>query len=87
MLQFKPVFIVFLIFQIVLMVIDIVKRFQDTVVQNVINGKTYEHTVKNNLSAFIKILLIILAILNVIILVSFICFFLLKLYYFFLKVI
>jgi len=71
MLQFKPVFLLFLIFQTFLMVYDIIQRFKDTVVKHVINGKEYEHTVKNDLSTFLKILLIILAIINIIIMIGY----------------
>jgi len=71
MKQFKPIFLLFLIFQTFLMIYDIIQRFKDTVVYNTINGKKYEHTVKNDLSTFLKILIIILAIINFIILVGY----------------
>ncbi|ORX56638.1 hypothetical protein BCR36DRAFT_402615 [Piromyces finnis] len=71
MKQFIPVFFLFLIFQTFLMIYDIIQRFKDTVVYNTINGKQYEHTIKNDLSTFIKILLIILAIINIIIMVGY----------------
>jgi len=69
MLQFKPVFLFFLIFQTILMIYDIIQRFKETPVEKVINGKTY--TVKESIGTFLKILLIILAIVNLIILVSY----------------
>jgi len=69
MKQFKVVFLLFLIFQTFLMIYDIINRFKDTVIYSEIAGKKIEHTVKNDLSTFIKILLIILAIVNFIILV------------------
>jgi MFS family permease len=71
MKQFKVVFLLFLIFQTFLMIYDIINRFKDTVIYSEIAGKKIEHTVKNDLSTFIKILLIILAIVNFIILVGY----------------
>jgi len=51
------------------MIYDIIQRFKETPVEKVINGKTY--TVKESIGTFLKILLIILAIVNLIILICY----------------
>ncbi|OUM56783.1 hypothetical protein PIROE2DRAFT_18468 [Piromyces sp. E2] len=71
MKQFKLVFFLFLLFQTFLMIYDIIHRFKDTVEKRIINGKEYEISIKNDLSTFLKILLIILAIINFCILVGY----------------
>lgn len=72
MKQFKIVFLLFLIFQTILMIWDMIRKFEDRVVYTTINGKQYEHTIPNDMSTFKKILYIVFAIVDFLILVSFI---------------
>ncbi|ORX84932.1 hypothetical protein BCR32DRAFT_265971 [Anaeromyces robustus] len=68
MKQFKVVFFLFLVFQVVLMIIDLHRRFSDKKFYTTINGKQYEHIEPNTLGWFKKLLLICLAIINFLIL-------------------
>jgi len=71
MKQFKVVFFLFIIFQTVLMIYDIILRFKDTIETQYYGGKKIEHVVKSNLSTFLKIIIVILAIINFIILICY----------------
>ncbi|KAG4104277.1 hypothetical protein H8356DRAFT_1419716 [Neocallimastix lanati (nom. inval.)] len=62
--QFKIVFLLFLVFQTVMMIWDLKKKFEDRIVYSNVNGKQYKHTIPSEYGTFKKILLIILAIVD-----------------------
>jgi len=64
MKQFKLVFLLFLIYQTIMMIWDLKRKFEDRIVYSTDNNKQYKHTIPSEYSTLKKILLIILAIIN-----------------------